>query len=101
MAQPHLPRGGDGQRHFGADLRAVWFAREAEPVDRRAKALVLTPGGREFLVRLHAIHDELEATLVARLVARLGSEDHAKLIELPQKLLFGEDLLLSTTAMGE
>lgn len=74
-----------------------YVTREADPIDRRAKALVLTPAGREFLVRLHAIHDELEATLVAR----LGAEDHAKLIELLQKLLFGEDLLLSQTEIGE
>lgn len=64
-----------------------YVTREADPVDRRAKALVLTPAGRAFLVRLHAIHDEWENTLVER----LGTEDHARLIELLQKLLFDEN----------
>lgn len=64
-----------------------YVTRQADPVDRRAKALVLTPAGRDFVRRLHAIHDEWETALVAR----LGTEDHGKLIELLQKLLFGEN----------
>ncbi|SNS53351.1 MULTISPECIES: MarR family winged helix-turn-helix transcriptional regulator [unclassified Azospirillum] len=65
-----------------------FVTRQADPVDRRAKALVLTPAGRDFLVRLHAIHDEWEAMLVQR----LGTDDHQLLLALLQKLLFGERL---------
>lgn len=71
-----------------------YVSREADPVDRRAKALVLTQRGRELLVRLHAIHDDWEATLVDR----LGKQDHAKLVGLLQKLLFNDTLAAGQTA---
>lgn len=61
-----------------------YVTRQADPSDRRAKGLVLTPEGRETLVRLHEIHDEWAATLVDR----MGVEDHAALVRLLQKLLF-------------
>lgn len=64
-----------------------YVTRQADPLDRRAKALVLTPAGRDFVRHLHAIHEEWEAALVAR----LGPEDHGKLIGLLQKLLFGAE----------
>lgn len=65
-----------------------YVTRQADPTDRRAKGLVLTPEGKAFLVRLHAIHDEWEATLIDR----LGPEDHQLLLGLLRKLLFGQNL---------
>jgi DNA-binding MarR family transcriptional regulator len=54
--------------------------------DRRAKALTLTPAGREFMKKVRQTHEEMTGALART----FGENDHAQLVALLQKLIVCE-----------